>query len=624
MANYAVVIGINDYANPEWNLGAAVDDALGFAGWALDRASVDRDHLRLLLSGDADTDLPFAPATADNIFATIADLQEGIAAGTNRLFFYYAGHGASVPGLTEGGDPDPVLFPADLQRLRAQQHLFVRFSQIMPALVACEPREQFYFVDACRDFALEGYVAGVGGGGRWAPPDDAESEAERTTSVQYVLYAVSPGERAQERKALKQGVFGAKLLDGLRGEPGATSFYGGSYRVSFETLARFVEERTAEAIKKAVPRDWARYLQVPQKVTRATDDPVLATIPMEDMKRVPVTLRVTPSAARRTCELRILYDTPGGQEVTDGGLKVPPIGLTVELSVRPFNYRLEVVATDFEQHAEDLPLWRECVRDLKLAAATEVAPSVQRAQGPATVTVTCEDPSAEIVVYDSGRRVRAQGTRRVKLEKVDPGLYTAKLESAEGDVSEQHFNVLPGRNAPVVLAAPGPSLGPEQAAVLKQAGIEPDEKGFIRLGPGIEPLANARLSTLLAYSALAVQLPGRPGLAAAAEAWHQGAHRRGTGPIRPAHDPRAQRRGAVRGGRGRAPAGVRADRPGPGRSGGRPDPARAAARHDVGRAGRPDVDPGMRDGRAAHPGSRGDAVRAHGAARSRHRADRGG
>jgi hypothetical protein len=512
MPNFAVVIGINDYANEEWNLGAAVADALEFARWALDRASVDRANLRLLLSGDANTDLPYDPADAEHIFATIADLQDGLAAGTDRLFFYYAGHGASVPGLTEGGDPDPVLLPADVRRLRAQQHLFVRFSQIMPALVACEPREQFFFIDACRDFALEGYVAGVGGGGRWAPPDDAESEAERTTSVQYVLYAVSPGERAQEQKALQQGVFGAKLLEGLRGEPEATSFYGGSYKVSFERLARFVEERTAEAIKKALPRDWARYLQVPQKVTRATHDPVLATIPMDDMKRVPVTLRVTPSAARDTCELRIVYDTPGGQEVTDGGLTVPPIGLTVNMAVRPFNYRLEAVAANFERYAEDLPLWRECVRDLKLAAATQAAPAGEPAHGPATVTVTCPDPSAEIVVYDNGRRVLARGHRRVTLANADPGLYTAKLTSAEGDVSEQHFNVLSGRAERVVLRAPGPSLGPEQAAVLKQAGIEPDKNGFIRLGPGIEPLASARLSTLLAYSALAVQLPGRPGL----------------------------------------------------------------------------------------------------------------
>jgi hypothetical protein len=504
--NVAVVIGINDYANPEWNLRAAVDDALAFAGWALDRANVDTDHLRLMLSGEPETELPFVAATAQNIFTAIADLGCGFGKGADRLFFYYAGHGASVPGLTEGGDPDPVLIPADVKRLHGQQHLFVRFSQIMPALISVEPRCQFFFIDACRDFALEGYRAGVGGGGHWAPPDQ-EPEAERETSDQYVLYAVSPGKRAQERRALKKGVFGATLVTGLHGEPGATNYSAGFYNVSFETLARFVEERTAEAIREALPRNWAAFLQVPQKVTRATRDPVLESIPADLMKRVPVTLRVTPSEARRTCELKLFYDTPGGQEVPDGGRKPPPIDLAVKLSVLPFNYRLEVLATDFKLYEDDLPVWRECIRDLELEAATEVPPSEKREYGPGSVTVTCADPSAKIVVYDSGRLERARGSRWVSLYGVEPGVYTATVTSVEGSVSEQHFFVRPGANEPVSLTAPGPVLGKQQADTLRKAGIEADEKGFIRVADGVEPLANARLSTLLAYAALAAQLP---------------------------------------------------------------------------------------------------------------------
>src|SRR3712207_9258022 len=66
---------------------------------------------------------------------------------------------------------------------------------------------------------------------------------------------------------------------------------------------------------------------------RSSEDPVLARIPVSEMKRVPVTLRVTPSAARTTCDLRLLYNLPGGERPAEGGIAAPPVDLTAHMTV---------------------------------------------------------------------------------------------------------------------------------------------------------------------------------------------------------------------------------------------------------------------------------------------------
>lgn len=58
MAGFAIVIGIDDYANPEWRLSAAVEDALRFADWACTAGGVPPENLRLLLSPAAPVESP--------------------------------------------------------------------------------------------------------------------------------------------------------------------------------------------------------------------------------------------------------------------------------------------------------------------------------------------------------------------------------------------------------------------------------------------------------------------------------------------------------------------------------------------------------------------------------------
>src|SRR5688572_91612 len=138
MPNFAIIIGIDNYVNPTWNLSAAVTDALQFLEWAHGPGDVpvDETHTRLLLSSAQSnvTSFPHQPATSDNIVAAINAFKRGAGEGGDRLYFYYAGHGVSAPEATRGDLPEPVIIPSDVASLEDHVKKLIAFSEIMPAL----------------------------------------------------------------------------------------------------------------------------------------------------------------------------------------------------------------------------------------------------------------------------------------------------------------------------------------------------------------------------------------------------------------------------------------------------------------------------------------------------------
>src|SRR5262245_19930251 len=121
MTAHAIVIGIDSYANSEWNLSGAVNDAIAFARWALSSGGVAPADLKLLLSPrdgtspfDGGPVLRYDPATTDAIDA-ILERYTTRPCDATRLWVYYAGHGVLAPG--DGPSSAPVLIPADENNL---------------------------------------------------------------------------------------------------------------------------------------------------------------------------------------------------------------------------------------------------------------------------------------------------------------------------------------------------------------------------------------------------------------------------------------------------------------------------------------------------------------------------
>jgi hypothetical protein len=165
MPAHAIIFGIDKYTNPEWELSGAVYDAIDFAKWATTEGGVATADLHLLLSprDEAGTvaeilesrgaapELRVAVAAETTIRKTLYAYQKQQAGKhADRLWFYYAGHGLAqgAEGLTTG----PLIVPSDVKDL--DYYLTqgpIGLELFRKAMLDQPPREQFFFVDACRD-----------------------------------------------------------------------------------------------------------------------------------------------------------------------------------------------------------------------------------------------------------------------------------------------------------------------------------------------------------------------------------------------------------------------------------------------------------------------------------------
>lgn len=516
MAAFAIVIGIDDYANPEWRLSAAVEDALRFAEWACTAGGVPPENLRLLLSPAApvESPVPYLPADARTIRETVVSFQEGAGAGGDRLYVYFAGHGSSAPGVMRGRDLEPVLVPADVSDLQVDGFKLLGFSAVISALRSAEPAEQLFFIDACRDLLLEDFEPAVGAGvGPWVPPGDGAA------SRQSVLYATAPGQRAFEESARGSGVFADVLLPALRGElPAAAVWAQGPerYEVRFTTLSALVQARVRQRLSTLA--GGTQVVQVPEAVARG-GDPVLAHFTVEEVGTVPVLVRLGPSAARTSGQVQLVYSVPGvpgGYVARSAG---PPTEQSLTLEVSPGVYSLLARADGYVSHREPCEVYE--ARDVRIrleveevtAAPPEPAPpaplpppptrtrrlAARRAAPPAPSPATtgsllavCTDPTAAIVVRDAEHRVCSRGRESVSLENLPTGIYSVQLEAMEGEAAEQLVEVTAGEEARVVVDAPGPRLGADQLAMLADLGMQTDH-GYLHPTEEFSGFANAEL-----------------------------------------------------------------------------------------------------------------------------------
>ncbi len=535
MAAFAIVIGIDDYANPEWRLSAAVQDALRFAEWACTAGGVPPENLRLLLSPAApvESPVPYLPADARTIRETVVSFQEGAGAGGDRLYVYFAGHGSSAPGVMRGRDLEPVLVPADVGSLQVDGFKLLGFSAVVTALRGVEPAEQLFFIDACRDLLLEDFEPAVGAGvGPWVPPGDTAA------SHQYVLYATSPGQRAFEESARGSGVFADVLLPALRGElPAAAVWAQGTerYEVRFTTLASLVQAQVRKRLSTLA--GGAQFVQVPESVARG-GDLVLAHFTVEEVGTVPVLVRLGPSQARTSGQVQLVYSVPGVPGGYVAKAAGPPAEQSLTLEVSPGVYSLQARADGYVSHREPCEVYEP--RDVRIRLQAEDAPAIpaspapappapvppapaptptddgpaaRRAATPATPPVTtgallavCTDPTAAIVVRDAEHRVCSRGRERVSLEGLPTGIYSVQLEAVEGAAAEQLVEVTAGEEARVVVDAPGPRLGADQLEMLAGLGIRPDH-GYLHPTEEFSGFANASFASLLAFAAVAAQWP---------------------------------------------------------------------------------------------------------------------
>lgn len=530
MSNFAIIIGVDHYENKDWRLTAAVDDALAFREWALGPGEVPPENVHLLLSPTPGRELgvPYKPADSEHLIEVIQEFQDGRGAAGKRLYFYYAGHGTATPGA----DEEVALLPADVRVWKRDYNRLIRFSSFIHSLQKCGPADQFFFIDACRDFLREDFEPGVAPvASRWKGPSSQNAAQRR---AQYLLYATSPGGRALEAG---QGVFGRTLLQGLKGHPGALvwSHREHRYELRFSQLAEYVRTQVEDQVKR-LGGAWHQYLQLPEHDippgSSGPKDCVLAKLLPEQVGKLPLRVRVKPKDAHKTCDVSVLYYGHGGMEFTVQTVKPEPdvpLPIPVELQLAPGDYTVVAKEADLGEDRQPCMLYQPRTVELLLGAKSgprlesfsmepirsipnpRTHPSTSGTPRSSSLAVLSKDDAAQFVLLDPERQAYT-GFGSITVPDAPAGVYRARWVLPEGTSPERTFEVPPSRDCEFILPAPPPALGTKQWERLQELGCYMCPHGYITLSDELRPVAGLRLAPLLGLAAFQASMGApRPG-----------------------------------------------------------------------------------------------------------------
>jgi Caspase domain len=503
MTARAIVIGINDY--PGQPLTNAVDDAIRFRDALIELGLVDEGEVAL---HTAPAQPGGHPADRQSLGQALKAVYEH-GSGLDRLYVYFAGHGLSAMVDTANSVLHTFLLPSNVADLIDDSYLFIDLDDLRERLRLAGPREQFFFIDACRDLAFKdrpGNLPAI----NWRASEHPSPSPNR----QAVLYAVSLGGKA---RGVRQGmgVMTPHLIDALHGRGRALAWSESedhdAFVVTAESICSYVSARVEADLSST--RQWKRSYELPKL---EQGDPPGALRFVENPPRPTFTLSFDPEEAAETTRV----------EVTLRGLPLqeprwPPSRHGEAVAMAPHRYRLRATPARGVATVEPQPV------DLReVAAATvrvtdeppvetpsEPGPSqaavddlgVMRDRagrpGPAVVRAYAEDEDPEVTIELEGldppyqRWTGAAGLE----EQVPPGSYAVRFRLGPEVFSETEFDLVTGQNVSVVpAAATSPLLRealPEQAgdtAIIVSETIGPMQAGVLLTTlavVGIKPFA---------------------------------------------------------------------------------------------------------------------------------------
>jgi hypothetical protein len=494
---WAIVIGVDEYGADGLRLSGAVSDALRFRDWAVSGGGVPADNLRLLLgrrANDPGGDGESAP-TKDNIVSAISDVVSA-ADEADRLYFYFSGHGlmARVAGRDESALVTPGFDDVHTDHSLAVRSLTEHFETTLF-------KDQFFFIDACRDIPWENREFEIG---RWPVPRRRDPGAQPVQ--QFILYATSPGRKAAEVgfPGEAQGTFSRVLMDGLAGgeRAKAWSWERNCYEVRWERLASYVNVQMSAGKPDGVPPErWAA--QIPQDagsrgVAGRDRDPPVVSYASGHFENLALTLKLEADAKYEEVEVSVL-DAIGNPVVS--AMKVT--GSTQKFMLPPRTYAVRALTPEpgplVGTLEAPIDLYETTPVSIQLRSPGEqLTPEDVAASGreapPGTISIEPPDPLAVVEIRDEAGSevalVRAGCTR-----ELPPGFYgVTRIDPEERPAAT--FVVLPaGRPRTVTLR---PLELPAHVAALAEALGGAVEGDLVHLPGAAEPVASAQPSTIVA------------------------------------------------------------------------------------------------------------------------------
>ncbi|HKU37099.1 MAG TPA: caspase family protein, partial [Polyangiales bacterium] len=515
----AIVVGIDKYATPAWELNGAVRDAIAFARWATAAGGVSVGDLTLLLSRSEDSEpVPdeLAPAVEQASKAAINAVLSSFKVknagdGLDRLWFFYAGHGLSAPGETPAAGP--LLVPADVDDIDVYlSEGPIGVESFRNAMQDQPPREQIYLVDACRDaLPLQGNKLPTQGY-FW----DVARIKNDMLATQGVLLATTAGQRAKEIRG--RGAFSKVLLSGLKGlgpdldaPPSPAPGQRPRPCVGFDKLVDFV--------KYALERELGdKDLQVPYGTLNKIGARLsIADFAPNDLPRAKITFIVRPGDARPTGKLHFLLWSeqdwdwiPRDRNPAPCG---PPLQEEVSVTITGGTHYVQVLANGFDAFNMPLRVYddRRFPVELQPATTFERKSMLESVAAPApatnathSLTVEASDRLARVCIVDPAGRELARDYHTVTRTGLVPGMYRIVAELAGRDRVEKKVQVPTDRQI-VGLDLTAPAPNPQVVDSLHMAGI--GVGAFSEPSEAFGRIAGARLSSILAYAAWGARWP---------------------------------------------------------------------------------------------------------------------
>jgi len=252
---HVVVVGINRYRNPKYNLNYALDDARAFRERLTERSAG-------IVSGVQVHELYDQDATKAGIVSALDAVQRA-ASKSDVFVFYYAGHGV----MSSEEKPRFYLVPHEVTQLYGNDEALARLalsgdelrelSRLIPA------QKQLFLLDACQSAGVLDAIAARG-----AAEEKAIAQLARATGTHW-LTASGSEQFASEVKSLGHGVFTYVLLQALDGAADS-----GDGRVTVNELKAYVEAQVPE-----VSQAHKGSLQFPASYGFGQDFPLATKLP---------------------------------------------------------------------------------------------------------------------------------------------------------------------------------------------------------------------------------------------------------------------------------------------------------------------------------------------------------
>lgn len=239
---HLLVVGINTYKNPKYNLNYAVPDANAI------RALIEKSAAGIFTRVNVTTLLD-DKATRAALLESFASIAR--ASGPRDVFvFYYAGHGV----MSGEAKPEFFLAPHEITQLYGDDSQLrakaVSSAELLAASQKISAQKQLFLLDACQSAGALQAVAKRG-----AAEEKAVAQLARASGTHWITASGSE-QFASEFEKLGHGTFTYALLEALKGKAD-----NGDGRITVNELKAFLEIQVPELTKthKGTPQYPASY-----------------------------------------------------------------------------------------------------------------------------------------------------------------------------------------------------------------------------------------------------------------------------------------------------------------------------------------------------------------------------